>query len=161
MALNKLENVFSKGVRPCDSIPKNESQFRPWVFRRQGLTRALESAQTINQKDLSNMLNYAHFSGSHVLVHLRHAKFNENILLRAHPDRFIGRELICRWADGQLQALNLRNYEVSHIIIDDGRSMILAPVQLNEISGNTLKVRLPEASFAVGLRQTRRYFAGT
>jgi hypothetical protein len=158
MALNKLENVFSKGVRPCDSIPKNESQFRPWVFRRQGLTRALESAQTINQKDLSNMLNYAHFSGNHVLVHLRHAKFNENILLRAHPDRFIGRELICRWADGQLQALNLRNYEVSHIIIDDGRSMILAPVQLNEISGNTLKVRLPEASFAVGLRQTRRYF---
>ncbi len=157
MALNKLENVFSKGVRSHDSIPKDELQFRPRVFRRQDLTRALESAQTINQKGLSNILNYAHFSGNHVLVHLRHTKFKENILLRAHPDPFIGRELICRWADGQLQALNLRNYEVSHIIVDDGRSMILAPIQLNEINGNTLKVRLPETSFAVGLRQARRY----
>jgi hypothetical protein len=157
MALNKLENVFSKGVRPFDSISKGESQFRPWVFRRQDLTRALENAQTINQEGLGNMLNYAHFSGKHVLVHLRHSKFKENILLRAHPDPFIGRELICRWADGQPQGLNLRNYEVFHIIIDDGRSMILAPIQLNEITGNCLKVRLPETSFAVGLRQTRRY----
>ena len=157
MALNKLENVFSKGVRPLDPVSKNELQFRPWVFRRQELNRTLQSAQTINQEGLSNMLNYAHFSGKHVLVHLRHSKFKENILLRAHPDPFNGRELICRWADGQLQALNLRNYEVFHIIIDDGRSMILAPIQLNEISGNHLKVRLPETSFAVGLRQTRRY----
>jgi hypothetical protein len=157
MALNKLENVFSKGIRPFDSISKDELQFRPWVFRRQDLTRALESAQTINQEGLSNRLNYAHFSGKHVLVHLRHSKFKENILLRAHPDPFIGRELICRWADDQPQGLNLRNYEVFHIIIDDGRSMILAPIQLNEINGNCLKVRLPETSFAVGLRQTRRY----
>jgi hypothetical protein len=157
MTLNKLENVFSKGVRPYDSISKKESQFRPQVFQRQDLTRALESAQTINQEGLSNMLNYAHFSGKHVLVHLRHSKFKENILLRAHPDPFIGRELTCRLADGQLQTLNLRNYEVFHIIIDDGRSMILAPIRLSEISGNTLKVLLPEKSFAVGLRQTRRY----
>ncbi len=157
MALNKLENVFSKGVRPFDSISKDELQFRPWVFRRQDLTRALESAQTINQEGLSNMLNYAHFSGKHVLVHLGHSKFKENILLPAHPDPFIGRELICRWANEQPQGLNLRNYEVFHIIIDDGRSMILAPIQLHEMNGNGLKVRLPETSFAVGLRQTRRY----
>ncbi|MGD8229889.1 MAG: PilZ domain-containing protein [Desulfobacteraceae bacterium] len=157
MALNKLETVFSKGIRPHDSIPKDEMQFRPRVFRRQDLARALESAQTINQKGLSNILNYAHFSGNHVLVHLRHTKFKEDILLRAHPDPFIGRELICRWADGQLQALNLRNYEVSHIMVDDGRSMILAPIELDEIRGNTLKVRLPETGFAVGLRQARRY----
>lgn len=157
MALNKLERVFSNGVRPLDSLSKDEWQFRPWVFRRHDLTRALEGAQTMNQEGLSNMLNYAHFSGKHVLVHLHHTKFKENILLRAHPDPFIGRELICRWADGQLQGLNLRNYKVSHIIIDDGRSMILAPIQWNEMNGNGLRVRLPETSFAVGLRQTRRY----
>ena len=78
MALNKLENVFSKGIGPSDSISKDESQIRPRVFRRQDLTRALESAQTINQEGLSNMLNYAHFSGKHVLVHLGHSKFKEN-----------------------------------------------------------------------------------
>jgi hypothetical protein len=42
-------------------------------------------------------------------------------------------------------------------MVDDGRSMILAPIELDEIRGNTLKVRLPETGFAVGLRQARRY----
>jgi len=64
---------------------------------------------------------------------------------------------MCHFLDENVSDLKLKNYQFLHLVIDDGRSMILVPAILHEMSGNNLTIQLPDASYAVGQRQVRRY----
>jgi len=157
MELKRSEKIFSKGFGSVRRISEDVSGSRPWLFRQQDLAQALKKAQALDHESLGNMLNYSHFTERPIFVHLRHLKYEESLLLRAHPDPFNGSELTCRWSEGHPLGPDLANYQFLHIIIDDGRSMILAPIQLKELDGNRFTIQLPETSFAVGERRARRY----
>ena len=157
MTLNRSEKILSSGLGPVKDLSRDVSRSRPWLFRHQDLALALENAQSLDNKSLSNTLSYSHFTEKPIFVHLRHNKYEESILLRAHPDPCNGSEISCHWSDGHPSGLDLGSYQFLHIIVDDGRSMILAPIQLKELNGEWLKLQLPETGFAVGERQTRRY----
>ena len=156
--LNGSETIVSKGFGVIRDSARQESRFRPWLFRHQNLAHALEKAEIVNQEGLSNRINYSHFTEKPILVHLRHYKYEESILLRAYPDPCSGHELSCRWSSDRHPAiLDLESYKFLHIMIDDGRSLLLAPIQLKDINGNSFTIQLPERSYAVGQRQARRY----
>jgi hypothetical protein len=155
--LKRSGKIFSTGSGSVKRISEEAFHSRPWLFRHQDLSQALEKAQALDHESLSNTLNYSHFMGQPIFVHLRHLKYKESVLLRAHPGPCNGSELTCHWSHGHPLGHDLTNYQFLHIIIDDGRSMILAPIRLKELNGNRFIIRLPETSFAVGERRARRF----
>lgn len=146
---------------PNQNCPENflneETLLPPWIFRQKDLTKTLENAQRIEQEALINKLNYMHFTGNPIFVCLRHPRYGERILVKAHPDPCNGPEVTCRWQDGDLSGLKLEDYGFHHLIIADGQSIILAPATMKNIDGKSLKIDLPFTGYVVGQRQARRH----
>ena len=72
-------------------------------------------------------------------------KPDEHILIKAYPQPCIKDELLCR-LDSQDNFLDPTKYSLDYLMIDDGLNVILAPVQLLNMEGNTLKLKLPDES---------------
>jgi len=157
MDRNNSLKILPKKIAPIKRVPGEERWLPPWLFQHQDLIHALESANPVDQEDLINTLNHIHFMDRYILIHLNHPKYEESVLVQAYPDPCHGSKLTCRLLDENLLSLELKNYQFLHLVIDDGRSMILVPAVLQEISGNCLTIQLPDASYAVGQRQVRRY----
>ena len=157
MDRNNSLKILPKKTAPIKRAPGEERWLPPWLFQHKDLIHALESAHPVDQKDLINTLNHIHFMDRYILAHFNHPKYEESILVRAYPDPCHGRKLTCHLLDENISGLKLKNYQFLHLVIDDGRSMILVPAILHEMSGNYLTIQLPDASYAVGQRQVRRY----
>ncbi|MBW2333112.1 MAG: hypothetical protein JRF08_06630 [Deltaproteobacteria bacterium] len=157
MDRNNSLKILPKKAAPIKRAPGEERWFPPWLFQHQDLIHALESAHPVDPKDLINTLNHIHFMDRYILVHFNHPKYEESILVRAYPDPCHDRKFTCRLLDENISGINLKNYQFLHLLIDDGHSMILVPAVLQEMSENYLTIQLPDASYAVGQRQVRRY----
>ena len=149
--------IFPKKEGSIRFISKEDSFLPPWLFQNKDLTDVFESADAIEKEALINTLNHIHFMDGYVLVHLRHPKYDESILVKAHPEPCLDTKLICHWSEEELSGLDLSNYQFLHLLIDDGKSMILVPAELQEMDKNRFVVKLPQTSYAVGQRQARRY----
>lgn len=151
----------SAQVLPIDvgflKLMGEESLLPPWLFRQQDLANALENAQQIERQDLINKLNYIHFMGDSVFVNLRHPRYGDGILVQANPEPCMGREVTCRWKEGNLSRLKLESYQFQYIIIADGQSVTLVPSSLISLDGEGIRLELPETGYAVGQRRARRY----
>ena len=157
MALNKSVETYSEDAGLSGPVSGEALASRAWLFKHEALIQALDGAQIIDQKTLVNTLNHTHFTDRAILVHLRHKKYEESILLRVYPELCLGGELTCRWSNEHPAGLDLENFQCLHLIIADGKSMILVPAHLKEISRESVTTQLPETSYAVGQRQARRY----
>ena len=151
------EEIFAKNAENVKRVSKEECCVTPWLFQHQDLIHDIEDANPVNREALTNTLNYINFMDRFILAHLRHPKYEESILVRAYPEPCLGEELTCQWTNENLLGINLKSYQFLHFVIDDGRSMIMVPAEPLEINDDSLMVRLPEISYAVGQRQTRRY----
>lgn len=149
--------VFQQKLGSVKQVPGSERWLPPWLFKHEDLMHALESAQRVSQEFLVNTLNHLHFINGHVLVLLKHPRFEETILLRADPEPCFSDTVRCTWAAGMSTDLPLANYLFLHLVIEDGRSMILVPGKVEEIHDQGIRIRLPETSYAVGRRSARRY----
>ena len=139
-------------------IPPEEKRWAlPWLFANHELTHTLEKARTVNAKSVINALNHIHFSDGCVYVLLTHTVYHENVLLKSRPGPCIGANLTCSWADRQISSLNLEDFRFSHLLIDDHCSLIMVPGVLLEIDRESFCIEIPEISYAVGARQSRRY----
>ena len=157
MDKNRSTEIIPKKEDPVRAISKDTSWLPPWLFKHQDLINLSENAKAIDQGSLINRLNHINFMDKHILVHLYDPKNEESILLRAYPEPCLGKKLICRWSDKNLSGFGLENYKFLHILIDDGKSMILVPACLLEINGDQLSIELPVTSYAVSQRHARRY----
>ncbi|MFH1350133.1 MAG: hypothetical protein ABII26_04270 [Pseudomonadota bacterium] len=128
------------------------------LFQHLQLIHSLENLKPVNQRSLTNKINHIHITGGYLLVHLKHADYQERIPVRVYPEPCLGTDLTCRWQDEENRAdLKLENHQSLHLIIDDGQSMILVPAVLQKISRGGFTVELPQTGYAVGQRQNRRY----
>lgn len=148
---------FVSQERGSGPVPGGEYSLQPLLFNHQDMTHIFETALKIHQEDVTNTVNHIHFIDGHLLVLLRHPKYDETILLRAHPEPCLGGTLECRWADLDLSRLKPENFEFLCLVIDDGCSMILVPAFLKNMEGDRFTVQIPDISYAVGQRQARRY----
>ncbi len=136
---------------------EDELLLPPWIFKQNQLSQALESARKMDLTELLNKINYMHFIGEGVYVNLLHPRYNEGILLKAHPEPCMGNELTCSWADGDLSDLNLESYEFQWLIICDGQAIIFAPSTLKDINGESICMELQGQAYVLGQRSVRRY----
>jgi len=157
MATNRQTEIFPKEKGIITFAFGEGWHFPPCLFHHQEMVHALESAQQVDKETLINTLNHIHFMEESILLQLRHPKYEESILTRAYPEPCLGGKLTCRLSNKNLSGLDLKSYHLMHIVIDDGRSMILVPAVFQEIHRNRVTIRLPQISYAVGQRQTRRY----
>ena len=129
----------------------------PHLFQHEDLAQILESADSIDQGELTNLLHYVHFLKGYVNVLLRHVKYEESTLVRAYPEPCRGGRLRCLWSDEKPLDLDFNRYQFLHLVIDVGRSMILVPAAMQEMNSESLTVQLPDTSYVIGQRQARRY----
>jgi len=155
----KKEKREAPLVKDVSSKPVSEREcaLPPWLFKHEGLVHALGNAKVVDEKSLTNTLNHIHFMDGHLLVQLRHPKYNDSVLLKARPDPCFGSELTCHFTNKSLAEMNLKDYEFLHLIIDDGQSVILVPAALNGMDKDSFSVQLPHESYRIGRRQIKRY----
>ena len=129
----------------------------PWLFKHQDLNNALESAKVIDETVLKNKLNYIHFMNKHLLVLLRHPRYDDLLIVKAKPGPCTGSELTCQFLVDSSSLTHLKRYTFLHFIIDDGQSVILIPITLTKMNDDRFSFQLPLKGYAVGQRQIRRY----
>ena len=149
--IRTAQRVSSRGAS------QEERALPPWIFRHQELLCALKSAESVNQKHLINIINRIHFKGGWILVHLKHPKYEESVLLRAYPHACFGSSLSCHWSEQNPPNSELLRYQFLHLIIANGKSIILVPGKLQEMGEDSLCIQVPKKSYVIGHRQARRY----
>jgi len=148
---------FLKEEEPIETAPGKKNVLPPPLFQNQNLTHADTSNNPMDQEALINILNHIHFTDGHILVHLRHFRYQDSIFIKACPEPCLGRELVCRWSDENISSLDLDRYEFQHFVIGNGQSMTIVPAVLKEITSEYLKIQLPDTSHIVGKRRAKRY----
>jgi len=149
------EEKFKPAVSPTLNISPNDSQL--WTFQHKELFAATGNEQSWDQKKLVNKLNHINFIDGYVFILLRYKKTNEHILIKAYPQPCVKDELICR-LDLQEDLIDLTEYSFNYLMINDGLTVILAPVQLFSVEGDTLKFNLSDKSRVITTRKTRRHY---
>jgi len=126
-------------------------------FRHENLADSFEGAKLVDKPSLTNLLNHIHFMDGDLYVQLRHPKHDASVLLSVKPKPCLGSELTCRFTDENFTGTDLSKYEFLNLIIDDCQSVIFVPAVLQRVGNNDFSVQLPQESFAVDQRQTRRH----
>jgi hypothetical protein len=157
MEISRGAEMVYESPGSLEKKPLKPQVFAPSLFRHEALIKVLDTARELDQTDLTNMLNHTHFTDGFVNVLMRHPQYKETIMLRAFPGPCMGNRVTCTWADDTSSGLDLQKLEFLYLVIDDGRSMIMVPGILSEITGAHVVVELPEKSFALRERRARRY----
>ena len=143
---------------PAISSIRNESphRFTPWLFQHPDLLRVDDTKQSLGISKLINKLNYINFNDGYVFFLLNQRTTDTQVLIKAYPQQCVNGELFSRLSpsDG---AIDLKNYEVNYLIIDDGRETIVSPVHSVSLEDYVLKVSLPEVSRIKALRKNERF----
>ncbi len=143
-----LANSFIQNVSPHYSSP--------WPFQHQDLLREEDSDRSIEQKKLINKLNYINFNDGYVFFLLNHKETDEQILIKAYPQPCVKKELVSR-LDSSDTLIDLNNYNLTHLFIDEGLTNILATVQLISIECGNIKVVLPDIGRIKTVRKIKRF----
>ena len=151
------QKIVSQRTETVRIPPEGKPWALPWLFANHELMHTLEKARTVNAKSIINALNHIHFSDGCVYVLLTHTFYNEKVLVKSRPGPCIGANLTCSWADNQVSSLNLEDFRFSYLLIDDRCSLIMVPGVLLEINRASFCIEIPEISYTVGERQSRRY----
>jgi hypothetical protein len=157
MALNRWAGLHSEQSVSSGQISPNKTGLPPWIFKHQDLIRATEGAETLNQEQLINAVNRIHFKEGSILVHLRHPKYGESVLVRAYPQACFNGDLTCHWSEQKPSILDILRYQVLHLIIANGKSLVLVPAELKAMGEKSLRIQLPKKSYVIGHRQAKRY----
>ncbi len=149
--------VLSRKDVPIAPVSGRKYALPPWLFQHEELIHALETAKVIDKQSLTNTLNHIHFMDGHLLVQLRHPKYDDTVLVKVRPDPCLSAELTCHFTDEHLVGIKLKSYKFLHLVIDDGQSVILAPAVLNWMDKESFSVQLPQESYLVDQRQAKRH----
>ena len=133
------------------------SGFPPWLFQHKDLLEALDEAKSIEASVLTNRINHLHFINGQLYVLLRNPKYLTNILLKANPGPCINELVSCRWSEENPSEFNFSDYQLLHLVIDDGQSLILIPGSSQDLNERGFVFQLTGRGFSVGKRQTKRY----
>jgi len=138
----------------CQNAPSPFTYLR--TFRHTRLFNELTSHKLWDQNKLINKLNHVNFIDGQIFILFDHAGSNELILIKAYPQPCINGELICQLEE-QIDLNDLSNSSPAYLMIEDGRNIVLAAIQLSGGISSQLKVSLPENCYFITKRRTKRY----
>ena len=157
MERNTGLDVLAGKVETVGNLAGEKPWLPPWLFRHDHVIHAKEDGEPITRDSLINAINHIHFKDGHVLALLGHRAYEESIVIKAWPDPCQGVTLTCHWKDHEASNLDLDQFDLLDIIIDDGRSLIVVPVSFRETNQDSFVVELPEVAYSVGQREATRY----
>jgi hypothetical protein len=131
-------------------------RYTPWLFQHSNILSMDNNSEPLERDKLINKLNYIHFNDGHIFFLLSQRATGAQILIRANPQHCASGVLTSRLQPADA-AVDLKNYVLDHLMIDDGLTTILSPVQTVSLDGYNLKTRLPDVSRVQALRKTKRY----
>ncbi len=129
----------------------------PLLFDHEDLLNNLNDAKVLDQGYLINKINYLHFVEKRVIVRLRHLRHSASILAHAYPEPCSGQEIRCTWEEKTVSGIQLKDYALSHLLVEDGGSVVVIPVDRYSLKKGHFVVTLPHEGYSVGARRTRRY----
>lgn len=136
--------------------PAGEPSPQPlWVFGHKDLLKNVKKAPKVKQRRLTNTINYIHFLDGTIFAHLKNRKNQEEILVPTSPQPCLEDLITCRWTQEMTRVLE--DCDLLHLLIVDGQSVILVPADVKSMDGDSVAVRMPEASYVIGRRQSKRY----
>jgi hypothetical protein len=143
---------------PIDSLISNASPHSATLrlFQHQDLLEAKDTDRLLDLKKLINKLNYINFTNGHIFFILHHRNGGAPIVMKAYPQPCATNELVSR-LEPLDPSLDFKDYEVSHLMADDGLSVILAGVHAIHMEGDILKTNLPDVSTIKTLRRIKRF----
>lgn len=156
----RVDNIMKEeNVSPADSLLQNVSPHNaPWLFQHQKLFTTEDTDQSLALKNLINKLNYINFTDGHIFFLLNQNDTGAQIMIKAYPQPCAKNELVSHLDPADALALtDLKNYGLNNLMIDEGHTAILAPVQLISLEGGILKTSLPEVSKIKTLRKIKRF----
>ncbi|MDD5712474.1 MAG: hypothetical protein PHY31_06940, partial [Smithellaceae bacterium] len=121
------------------------------------LSSIIESSQPVAKGAIINALNHIHFTDGHIFVQLHHSQYDEEILVKAHPEPCANDRLSCRWFTEEEDPINLDYYRFMHLMVTDGLSITIVPAALEKMNAELITVKLPEVSHRLNLRKVKRY----
>ena len=124
------------------------------LFRHQDLFQAIKSAPLVQQKGVLNTLHYIHFMNGEVLVHANDPQYKEDFLLKARLDACLPGEIICTWL--KEAPVLPKDAKFPHIIVSDGRSLILLTIRLTRLDERGFTAALPEKGHLLSKRSALR-----
>jgi len=135
----------------------SEEDFWPsWIFQHDSLLNTLETAKTLDNEKLINKLNYVHFMNGHVLLLLRHSKYDDAIIITCRTDPCLDNVLTCH-LNKTHRDFNLDNYHFQYLILREDHSIILASATLQEANDKHFILQLPEISYILSHRRVQRF----
>ncbi len=151
-------------ITPSPALPNQREEYPATSHQRHHseygsfhLHGAKENARLVDREALRNTLNHLHFTERHILALMHHAKLKENIILRAIPEPCYDGMITCLWDDKTVDRLSLEEFELLHLLIEDGHSMIPLSAPLIKMDARGIAIEMPEKCWALGRRQTKRY----
>ena len=96
-----------------------------------------------------------HFSNKTIQLHIRNSVSGEESLLEALPEPYVDDTLNVRLENNR--QLNFSEYTLINIIINNGKSIIVAPVETASISNDIVTAGLKERGRVWNMRQNRRH----
>jgi len=131
--------------------------FKSHFSSHRDFTADLEHSKRIDREALINIFNHLHFTNGSVMVLLWNAATGDEVLVNAKPQPCLGKKLVCRLSDEWSTDFSGSNYQFLHLLIDDGKRMIVTSPNLKEQKSESITVELPEIGHVVGERRARRY----
>lgn len=141
------KSVEQKGKRNIPSIL--------FPLGRNDLGRAVSTSKKVGQKFFINTINHLHFIDGQVFIHMVFPMTSEEFLLRVYPEPCRGTQVKC--SISERININLENFVIKHLIVDDGRSVYSIPVRPEEVTRNSLKVTLEGNGYALSNRMGKRF----
>ena len=149
--------AFPEKVTPVRTSTQKKTRLFPRFFLHEAVLNNLEDTKKMDLTELSNLLNSTHFLGESISVILKHPRYEKNILAKAYPEPSIAGKLTCRWVDGHLSSGSPEEYKLVYLMVDDHKAIVLVPGTLEKMGYDFFSVQLPETSYIVNKRRSKRY----
>ena len=137
---------------PAQNILSSQTEY--FNFQHQDLLTASDAEKPWKQEKLVNKLNHLNFIDGFIFLII--SNNNNFYLLKAFPLPCLKDELLCRLTPpGVIN--KIPNYNFDFIMINDGLTAVLAPIQLISAENDIIKLSLPAHSHVKKMRKTRRH----
>ena len=127
----------------------------PWLFQNHKILTGNDPSELIPADELVKKINQAILKKEFVFLHLGQRTTSTQFLIKAYPQICSQAELLCRLEPADA-AIDLKNYELRHLMIDDGLSVIISNVS-PVVSTVFLRLTLPADSKVQTRRKAKRH----
>lgn len=139
---------------PAQNISSSQADFA--LFHHHDLLTASGAEKPWKQEKLVNKLNHLNFIDDFIYLIISEKLNGKSFLAKAYPLPCVKDELLCRLTSPEV-INNISNYKFDFLMIDDGLTTVLAPIQLISAENENIKLSLPDHSHVKKIRKTRRH----